>query len=490
MITDVASILKNSCQLNPDRLILVGVSGGPDSVCLLHVLIQNGYEIIIAHFNHGLRHEASEDAEFVRQLAIKWHKPFILGRQDVGAFASEHGYSLEEGARVARYRFLSQAAAKHGAQAIAVAHTADDQVETVLMHLLRGAGASGLQGMAFRTQMQNWSQNIPLVRPLLSTWRKEILEYLQVHQLASRFDQSNLDVRFYRNRLRHELIPYLERYQPAIRRNIWRMAEILRADDEALEEMVQNAWADCISEKGKGYVSLNQDEVNAQNIATQRRLVRKSISLLRPGLRDITFEAIERALAFVHSPNASKHILLGAGLSMSFEGGAIWLTSQEADLPNMDWPQIPADETYQITLPGYLKLPGGWILRAEIIPRQEMDMTFDGDSWPSAGADPYQAWMDADQIQTPLLVRARHPGDRFHPLGMDAHSLKLADFMINVKLPRRAREGWPLVISGDTIAWVPGLRLAHRFRTTPQTRQQIHLSLEQIESAELCDDPD
>jgi tRNA(Ile)-lysidine synthase len=490
MISDVANILKNSCQLDPGRPILVGVSGGPDSVCLLHVLVQNGYALIIAHFNHGFRPEAAEEAEFVRQLAIELQTPFVLGQQDVTAFANEHGYSLEEGARIARYRFLSQEATKHGAQAIAVAHTADDQVETVLMHFLRGTGASGLRGMAFRTEMKIWEQDISLVRPLLSTWREEILDYLEVHQLPSRFDQSNLDVRFYRNRLRHELIPYLKRYQPAIRQNMWRMAEILRADDEALEEMVQTAWAECLSGKGRGYVILNQNEVSAQNTAIQRRLVRKSIGLLRPSLRDINFEAIERALAFVHSPTTSKQILLGAGLSMSFEGGAIWLTSQEADLPNMKWPQIPASETYQLPLPGYLALPGGWILRGEVIPKQEMVVSSEGENWPSARADPYQAWMDADRIQTPLLVRGRHPGDRFHPLGLDAHSLKLADFMINVKLPQRAREGWPLVISGDTIAWVPGLRLAHPFRITSQTRQQVHLSLERAGATFLKDDSD
>jgi tRNA(Ile)-lysidine synthase len=480
MIADVTYILKDSCQLDPDRPILVGVSGGPDSVCLSHILLQNRYALIIAHFNHGLRPEAADEAEFVRQLAIDWQIAFILGQEDVAAFASEQGYSLEEGARLARYRFLSQKAAEYGAQAIAVAHTADDQVETVLMHFLRGAGAPGLRGMAFRTRMKFWGQDIPLVRPLLSTWREDILDYLEAHQLPSRFDQSNLDVRFYRNRLRHELIPYLKGYQPAIRQNLWRMAEILRAEDEALEEMVLIAWAECLRGKGKGYVILNQNVVSAQNTAIQRRLVRKSISLLRPGLRDIDFKATERALAFVESPTTSKQILLGAGLSMTFEDGAIWLTSREADLPNMNWPQIPPGETFQLTLPGTLALPGGWILRGEIITKQEIGAPFDDDSWPAAGADPYQAWMDADRIQTPLLVRARHPGDRFHPLGLEAHSLKLADFMINVKLPQRARKGWPLVISGDTIAWVPGMRLAHPFRITPQTRQQIHLSLERV----------
>ncbi len=366
MIADITNVIKNSCQLQTDRPILVGVSGGPDSVCLLHILLQHGYSLIVAHLNHGLRPEAAEEAEFVRQLADQWNTPFVLGQQDVAAFADQNGYSLEEGARVARYRFLSHEAAKSEAQAIAVAHTADDQVETVLMHILRGTGTSGLRGMAFRSQLKIGDQDIPLVRPLLATWREEILDYLEAHQLPSRTDPSNLDLRFYRNRLRHELIPDLESYNPAIRQHVWRMAEILHAEDEALEEIVQAAWSGCLNGMGEGYVILNKGGLNTQNTAIQRRLMRKSISLLRPGLRDIDFDAIDRALAFVQSPTPGKQIILGAGLRIYYEGEAFWLASEEANLPTATWPQIPAGETYHLPLPGALALPGGWILRARL----------------------------------------------------------------------------------------------------------------------------
>ncbi|MEJ2596970.1 MAG: tRNA lysidine(34) synthetase TilS [Anaerolineales bacterium] len=482
MIDDIIKVLKKYCQLQPNRLILVGVSGGPDSVCLLHLLVQHGYPLVIAHLNHGLRPEASDDADFVYQLAHRWKIPFVLGQQDVAVFARQNGYSLEEGARVARYRFLLKEAAKRDAQAIAVAHTADDQVETVLMHLLRGAGTSGLRGMAFRAHMENWEPDIPLVRPLLSTWRSEILDYLEANQLSSRFDQSNLDTRFYRNRLRHELIPLLETYNPAIRRNIWQMAEILRADDKALDEATQAAWVECLHELGAGYVILNGTKLNAQNTAIQRRLLRKGINFLRPGLRDIGYDAIARAVALAQSPTAGKQITLGAGLHLHYEANALWLASAEADLPTADWPQIPSGEVYQLPVPGELALSGGWLLRAEIPPKTGREDYFDGSSWPPDRTDPYQAWIDADQIQTPLQIRTLRSGDRFLPLGMNGHSLKLSDFMINIKLPQRARGGWPLVISGNSIAWIPGLRLAHPFRITPQTRRQIHLSLEHPEA--------
>jgi tRNA(Ile)-lysidine synthase len=487
MIADITNVLKKTCQLQPDRPIIVGVSGGPDSVCLFHILLQQGYPLIAAHLNHGLRPEAAEEADFVRELAAQWQTPFVLEKQDVAAFARQNGYSLEEGARVARYRFLSREAAKGDAQAIAVAHTADDQVETVLMHFLRGTGAAGLRGMVFRTRLENGEQDIPLIRPLLSTWREEILDYLEAHQLPSRLDQSNLDVRFYRNRLRHELIPFLESYNPAIRQNIWRMAEILRAEDKALDELTQAVWEECVSSTGDGYVFLKREGLIAQNTAILRRLMRKSIGRLRPGLRDVDFDAIERALAFVQSPVPSKHIPLGGGLRMYYESGAICLAGEKTNLPTTNWPQIPAGETYLLPLSGALKLPGGWILRSELDPEPALDEPANGGSWATAREDPYQAWMDADQIQAPLLVRTRQPGDRFYPLGLATHSLKLADFMINVKLPQRARAGWPLVISGDMIAWVPGLRMAHPFRVTPQTRRQVHLLLERPDSAAARD---
>jgi tRNA(Ile)-lysidine synthase len=487
MIADIANVLKQSCQLQPDRLLVVGVSGGPDSVCLFHILLQHGYPLIVAHLNHSLRPEAAEEAEFVRQLAAQWQTPFILEQQNVAAFAKKNGYSLEEGARIARYRFLSSVAAKSNAQAIAVAHTADDQVETVLMHLLRGAGASGLRGMAFRTRLENQDVDIPLVRPLLSTWRKDILNYLEAYQIPSRLDQSNLDIRFYRNRLRHELIPFLEGYNPAVRQNLWRMAEILRAEDEALDEIAQAAWKLCLSSAGEGYVFFKREELSAQKIAIQRRLVRKSIGLLRPGLRDIDFDAIDRALAFVQSPAPSKHIELGSGLCIHYESGAICLANERTNLPTASWPQVPAGEAYLLPFEGRLTLPGGWILRSELNPEPPQAEPVDGTGWSTARADPYQAWMDADQLEAPLLVRARQPGDRFYPLGLASHSLKLSDFMINVKLPQRARAGWPLVISGNRIAWVPGLRLAHPFRVTSQTRRQVHLSLERVETAAAQD---
>ena len=183
MLKSVPIILQQQCQLDRHLPLLVGVSGGPDSICLAHQLLRTGYQIIIAHLNHQLRPEASLEAKQVEQLALGWGIPAIIDSVDVGRYAHVHHLSTEEAARELRYQFLFRAAIQSGAQAVAVGHNADDQVETVLMHLLRGAGPAGLRGMRWRSLPNPWSQTIALVRPLLSVWRTDIEAYLRANQL-------------------------------------------------------------------------------------------------------------------------------------------------------------------------------------------------------------------------------------------------------------------------------------------------------------------
>ncbi|MFH2040471.1 MAG: tRNA lysidine(34) synthetase TilS, partial [Chloroflexota bacterium] len=206
--------LEHECKgLNLDP-ILVGVSGGPDSLCLLDVLVKAKRPVIVAHFNHLLRPESDQEAEHVKHMAQHYGLPFVTGSQDVKAFASKNGFSLEEAARKLRYRFLFAQAHKLGAMVIAVAHQADDQVETVLMHFLRGAGLNGLKGMIPVTLLPEFDPEIRLIRPLLRTWRKDIEAYCETHKLDTVEDLTNLDQTYFRNRLRHSLIPTMETYNP------------------------------------------------------------------------------------------------------------------------------------------------------------------------------------------------------------------------------------------------------------------------------------
>lgn len=484
---------RRECRLSTEEPVLVGVSGGPDSLAMLYALHRLGYPIIVAHLDHQLRPESAAEAEAVAQTAAGLGLPFLLARESVADFAAEQRLSIEEAARERRYGFLFRQARDRKVQAVAVGHTADDQVETMLMHLLRGAGLSGLKGMAYRSSPNPWSREIPLVRPLLAAWRSQVLAFLESQGLRPSLDASNLDMRFFRNRLRHELIPFLETYNPGIRRVLWRTAEVLREDYAVLDEVVEAAWQKALVEQAGDNLALRSETLLEQPLGVQRHLIRKAIAHLRPGLRDIGFEAVERTIDFTQrmrsEPGGRREIDLIAGLRLTAEEERLWLAGWEAELPErlageaVPWPQAPAGRTLKLEVPGEVRLNGGWVLAAweEEIP------SGDAESLPEG--DPFQVYLDAGELQVPLVVRTRQPGDRFQPLGLEGHSQKLADFMINEKLPQRARAAWPLLTgrhSGeaqDAILWVPGFRPAHPFRVTAETRRTLHVVLKQTGNA-------
>jgi tRNA(Ile)-lysidine synthase len=469
MLTRLQTVLIAECRLEPGKTLLVGVSGGPDSLCLLDILIRCGFDPVVAHFNHNLRPDSAADADKVEEIANTLKAPFVLGQGDVRQFAEESSLSLEEAARTLRYRFLFEQATRIGAQAVAVGHTADDQVETLLMHILRGAGLPGLKGMSSYSLPTNWSQQIPLVRPLLGVWRKEIMEYLAERRLTPMFDTSNLDTRFYRNRLRHELIPYLESYQEHIRAILWRTADVLGGDYAIIEGVVEDAWSKCQGAQRGDTISFARLPLHEQPRGVQRHLLRRAIGKLRPGLRDVDFQAVERGLELLARPIAENgRCDLASGLSLFLESDRVWMASSPTDLPDLDWPQIPDGERVTLPVPGRLFLPGGWELQAGFLPGPEAGRGAGG---------PYEARISADGLFLPLEVRGRLPGDRFRPLGMQGHSLKISDLMINLKLPQRARARWPLVVSSGEILWIPGYRLSHTARLTPATQTAIWLKM-------------
>ena len=465
MLDRLELILRQSCGLKPDLPVLAGVSGGPDSLCLLDVLHRLRYRAVVAHFNHKLRPEADLEAVAVAGLARSLGLPFVSESADVRAFADHEMLSIEEAARTLRYRFLFAQARKYGAQAVAVGHTADDQVETVLMHFLRGAGLAGLKGMTYRSLLPNFDPDIPVVRPLLSLWRSETEAYCRARGLKPHFDPSNADQTYFRNRLRHTLIPELENYNPRFKDALLRTAQVLQGDFAALEEVLDGAWKDCLAESGDGFVAFDRPALVKVSMGLRRNLIRCAAESLRPNLRDVGFDALERAGCFVEAP-AGKQIDFLSGLCLFVESGRIYLAAYEADLPFVQWPQI-SDQRSVVSSQN--DLGNGWILTAENCSLDTADWSLNTDNW--------TAWLDADLTGSRLQVRPRRAGDRFQPLGMDGQSVKLSDFFVNVKLPKRARGKWPLVCVGDEIAWVPGFRLAHPFRITEKTKRAVHLSL-------------
>lgn len=464
--------LQNNCRLDRSQALLVAVSGGPDSLCLLQLLWQWGYKVVVAHLDHGLRAESASEAESVKQLAESLGAQFCYAQADVQAYAQQNSLSIEEAARNLRYTFLFEQAETLGLQAVAVGHTADDQVETVLMHLLRGAGLSGLLGMSYYSLPNPWSQSIPLVRPLLGVWREEITEYLARLGLQPSLDASNLDRRYYRNRLRHELIPQLETLNPGARQRIWQMAALLRDEDEVIESTVEAAWEQCIRYNGEQAVAFASASLEQQPRGVQRRLVRRAMAQLRPGLRDIDRQAVEQTLSFMAMPTRSGQRDLAAGLRLEMDHERLWIADWGSSLPREGLPQLATGEELALVIPGETRLSHGWVLEAAILPANETNL-----AQAQANADPYQAWLDQERLAQPLVVRARRPGERFRPLGMAGHSLKLSDFMVNVSLPRHRRASWPLVAAGGEIAWLPGYRIAETVGVSQDTRLILLLSL-------------
>jgi tRNA(Ile)-lysidine synthase len=467
MLEKIRTVLQNKCLIASDRVLIVGVSGGPDSLCLLDVLVHLDCNIIIAHFDHCLRSESRAEAQVVRKTAEDMGIPFLLGQKNVVRYAETHRLSVEEASRVARYEFIFQQAERLGVQAVAIGHNADDQVETVLMHLLRGSGLSGLRGMPYRSLPNPWSKDIPIIRPLLDVWREEIETYIESHELHPSIDLSNLDTRYYRNRLRHELIPHLESYNPRLRQLIFRMANVLQGDYDIVENLVDTGWQKCFE-----YVAFDLNLIQSQPLGLQRHILRRGINHLRPGLRDVDFNTIARAIGFLDTPPCSGQIDLISGLRLLIEDDRLYIIYQEAALPSRNWPQLDRDGELVLNVPDVLKLNQGWMLSAELAAdgqfARRKAITND---------DPFQAWADFKFLQLPLLIRTRRPGDRIKPLGMAAGSLKVSDLMVNLKLPRRVRDKWPVVTSANEIIWVPGMRLAHKCRLTEDTQTAVHLTL-------------
>lgn len=473
MFENIESILRDQCGLTKDRLIIAGISGGPDSLCLLSILRETGYRVIVAHFNHKLRSDADADANAVERAASRMNFASVIESGDVREHASREKLSLEEAARIMRYRFLMEQARRFKAQAVAVGHTADDQVETVLMHFIRGAGLAGLKGMNYRTVLPAFNEEVPIVRPLLDAWREETVVYCAAHGLRARFDPSNDSLDFFRNRLRNQLIPVLESHNPRFRDAVWRTSRSLSGDHEILSQVLDDVWKACVVQQTADYISFESAALTKHPLGLQRNLFRRAIESVRPEGLDVTFAVLERAVGFVNDENCHPRMDLTGGLHLLREGLLVYVLADSSDLPSERWPQMPDEiTTLPLKLPSSMMLSGGWKLTGERwnMASLAMDQARSND-------DPYQVWLDANGISDALELRVRQDGDRFEPLGMDGHEMKISDFFINVKLPQRARDRWPLLCMGSKVVWVPGYRPAHSFRLTESTRQALYFSM-------------
>lgn len=461
-----------------DRLV-AGVSGGPDSLALLHVLysLREPLEISlhVAHLDHQLRGPASAaDAAFVADLAQRWGLPATVGARDVATYARERRLSIEEAARHARYEFLAEVARRVGATRIAVAHNADDQVETILMHFLRGAGLGGLRGMAYQSALpfpfaahdsSFATSHLILIRPLLDIPRAEIEAYCTENGLAPRVDSSNLDQALFRNRLRHEVLPYLERLNPNLRQVLLHTGHALADDYDLLQGQVREAFT-VLAREEDGIIVLALAKWRALAPALQRGTLREAVRVLRSELRDFDWDHVEgaRRIALDKATGALATLPQDLLLRVGYDELLIGPAAQVRNARRHDLPQLAADRLV-VPVPGRVALPGSlWAARTAFT-----DTRVVPDRW--------TVLLDAGLIEEGLALRPRRPGDTFQPSGMKGKK-SLHEFMIDEKIPRDVRERLPLLVSGDRILWVCGWRVDERARVTPATRRILQVTME------------
>lgn len=447
--------------------ILVAVSGGADSVALLHVLISQArrkrWRLTVAHLEHGIRGKASrEDAAFVKAMALSLHVPCVIGRAKVPALAQRAGISLEMAARQARYAFLVRTARQVGADVIATAHTANDQVETLLMKFLRGAGRAGLSGIEPSSEVSG----IRVVRPLLEIARPEIETFLRAQKRDWREDETNADSAFLRNRVRHELIPLLERdFNPGLRQTLQRMRDVLAAEDEWMDDLAREILAKCRDVGGSrsGEV-LRSDVLSPYPLAARRRVIR--LWLYGQGVPEegLAFEAVSRVDHLLGRITGSGAVELSGGWKVNRHYG--WLSV--AAPVNVG----PVSMRVRLNIPGKTVIPGwGITLTAKLC----AGVTREKGAGP--GKLPAKASLNAELwAQRELWIRGWKAGDRMVPYGMKG-SRKIQDILVDAKVPRIERSRIPVVECEGEIVWIPGYRIAAQWAVEKPENPSLQLNV-------------
>lgn len=458
----ILHFIRDNNLVSAGQKLLVAVSGGPDSVCMLDILVklreELGVELHIAHLNHKLRGaESDADAEYVARLARRLDIPASIEARNVQQYKDLKRATLEEAAREVRYSFFSEVAESIGADCVAVGHTSDDNVETVLLHLIRGTGIRGLRGLQPVSGWQYSGKSLGIIRPLLEVNRQETSGYCIEHNLESRIDSSNLSLSPLRNRVRHQLLPVLENYNPQVAEALLRTARIAGDDLAALDAEITRLQEDIIEKQGETII-LDKESFLEMAPAWQRQLLRKSIEELRGNLKDIEVRHIDEILDALDKP-AGRSLDLPGGLVFAVDYDRYLLTRDPAEIS--PYPVIEGEVS--IKIPGETRF-SGWSIKAEIL--EHADTT--------AEIGVFDACFDAENVGDTVIVRSRRRGDRFYPLGM-AGQKKLGEFMIDVKIPRAWRDRIPVVCSPEQVLWVVGYRIDDRAKVTDKTKKVLCL---------------
>lgn len=466
----VAAFLAEHRLLPSGTRVVVGVSGGSDSLCLLDTLHSLGYRVVVAHLDHRLRRGSWSDAEFVLRVAAAYGVPATVERLPKGALPLP-GATLEEGARLLRYRFLARVAVDQRAAYVAVGHTSDDQAETILMHLLRGAGSRGLRGMLPTTRLVDVmgaddAVNVFLVRPLLVVTRSMTEAHCRGLRLRPRRDPTNADPAYFRNRLRHRLLPELARYNPRIRDVLVRLGEVMEAEVAHLDAQVLSRVPETLFERSPGAWAIRRDSFLREPKALQAALLREAAQRAAPGSRDFGHEAVTRALRWMREARTGKRLALPGRRELVDEGAQVVIQAAGIPARYPDLPQLEDARSWRVSLPFRLALDNGWTLAGRTRAAR-----------PSSheDRDPLSVRFDAHLVNGDLEVHPPRPGER---VALEiGKSGKVSDLLINRHIPRGARPRWPVVSHEGELLWVAGLRRAARAQVRPTTRRVVELRL-------------
>jgi len=461
---------------SPTSTFVVGVSGGPDSLALLHLLVQGKLidpsHLVVAHLHHGLRPQADNDAKFVQATATTWGVRVVMAQVDVRQLAQEEGWSIEEAARNARYRFLGTVAQQVDAAAILLAHHADDQVETVLLHLLRGSGLAGLRGILPIAPFPlpsppSTHPSPPLLRPFLTTTRQEIEAYCQTHQLNPVHDASNQDTQFQRNRIRHELLPLLESYNPQVRGRIRDLAEIVRADEELLRALQTESWAEVV-ETGGNRVTLRCTNWLGLPLSLRRRVLRQAIETLLQGAGELSFGVLEQARGLAEMGTVGQQMALPGNVRLTVGYETVEIAAADSPSPHV-WPQLPDNEPIPLPVPGQVALADGWFITAERVSHVALaDIR--------QNPNPWQAFVAINEGEQ-VWLRPRQPGERFQPLGLQGQSQAIKKVMNQRQIMAEARGRWPILATAQHPLWIIGHTLDHRAQVQADSQVVIKVQV-------------
>jgi tRNA(Ile)-lysidine synthase len=456
MIKKVLKTIEKFKLLEKGDRVVVALSAGPDSTALLAALAQISkqldFDMIVAHYNHGLRGASSdEDEKYSQELATKLGFIFVSGKMDFNL--RQQGQSPEDFYRQERYKFLNKVAEDYNAQKIALGHNIQDQAETVLLNLLRGSGLDGLKGILPIREKK-------FIRPMIEVSRPEIIAFLSEAGISYCQDSSNESNIYLRNKIRSELIPYLkEKYNPKIVENLAQMSEILRQDDKFIRNSVAQALESKHIQNHPDGISLNIEYLKGLAPAIRSRLFKEVLESLNPEQNGFSFSHIKDLDRLVQLAESGKRISLPLGIEARREYDKLILTRDNADLKQVDY-------EYPVNIPGIINVKEiNRTIRAEKIQRYKIDLQSKS-----------KVYLDLDKIKQPVVLRNRRDGDSFQPLGMTGRQ-KIKSLFINQKIPRNSHNEIMLLVDQDSVIWIENMHLNERVKISPQTKNILSLEI-------------